>query len=864
MKVVKNKFAKLLKFVFCLVISLVLLGLIYWRSLPQKYDLKVGQISQYDIVANRNLIDYHATKQKAIAEAGAISPIFVRSEELANKSLEQLEAYLSLIYLKRLPVWQEYAATIGEPLPHDLVTAMAAAEAVPVETRRVESGTLTAGTGDKGDSDTDNDTVSAAETGASDIAVTKATSHTDTATTEQRMDNAANVSGDKSVGVAQAERSAAAGKTATTGITAMTGTSAESGTTAAGKKGQGQGAADTAAASASASGQTLAADGLTQEELEAEAAALQAKIDSVYPGAEVLADLAKTIDAAGSESGIRLSGIYTTLLAEVEPSIFLSLAVELKNSAKNIMSQELNRENLDIAITRQTAQLVSGIKDYKELYAVAAPIYRNLLVPNLRYDAVATGEARKTVYERAMNNPIQIHRGTRIVNYNDIISEAQYANLHELNLLKDDKPNYSYLFLLLLMYVFCTGMTLLYFKTQGKNYAADRGSDYILFYSAVLVIAVSLYTSSWSDFFIPLPFFILISATYFSPKDSMYMSMLLLIFLSIFSSNLTAHFIVYAVAVLLINVIMKRYKQRSNYLVVIVAACAAMFLAATFYACFDYQDLFNTVRIVSLCLINGLLSALAAIGVIPLLDFIFASVSPMRLVALAQPDAPLMKRMFMEALGTYQHSMMVANLAENAAQAVGANTLLCRVGGYYHDIGKLQAPLMFTENQDDYNPHDDLSPESSYAIITRHVAMGQKIAKRYRLPQALINIIREHHGTTVLFYFYKKAEQEHKQLSLPSVEKRDWQYPWNSPGSKEAAIVMLADSVEAAMKSTGYRTVEEMEKLARNIVRDKNSQDQLKNSGLSYQDVEDILEAFKRVYVGVFKERVKYPDVSKS
>lgn len=800
-KVGKDKFTKLLKVLFCLAVSLVLLTLIYLKSLPQKYDLKVGQISQYDIVATHNLIDHNATRQKAITEAAAISPIFVRSSELSLKALEQLDAYLSLLYTKRLPVWQAYAATVNEPLEPDLDKALAK---------------LTAAAGAK-----------------------KQTKPTNL--------NNAPLSSTASTQIVET-----VGETAATAIAATDKEAAVS-----------NGNAALQAVKAEATTESEAAT-LSSEELAAKAAALQEQILKTYPGVEDLENLAKEIESASSASGVRLPAIYTALLAEAEPSVFLSLVVELKSTAKNIMSQGLNKENLEIAITRQSNNLVANIKEYAALYGVAAPLYRNLLMPNLRYDAQATQEARNTVYERALQNPIQIHRGTRIVNFNDIITEAQYANLHELNLLKDDKPNWNYLCLLLLMYGFCTLLSLLYLRSQGKNYAADRGSNYILLCSAVLVILVSLYTANWSDFFIPLPFFILISATYFTSRDSMFMSLILLFFLSIFSSNLPAHFIVYSIAILIINLIMYRYKQRSNYLVMIVSACLAMTIAAFFYSFFEFRTIFETFRIVLLCLINGLLSSLAAIGIIPLLDFVFAAVSPMRLVALAQPDAPLMKRMFMEALGTYQHSMMVANLAENAAQAVGANTLLCRVGGYYHDIGKLQAPLMFTENQDAYNPHDDLSPESSYKIITKHVAMGQKIAKRYRLPQALINIIREHHGTTVLFYFYKKAEQEHQQLDMPTVEKGDWQYPWNSPSSREAAIVMLADSVEAAMKSTGYRTIDEMEKLARNIVRDKNSQDQLKNSGLSYQDVEDILEAFKRVYVGVFKERVKYPDVSKS
>lgn len=597
---------------------------------------------------------------------------------------------------------------------------------------------------------------------------------------------------------------------------------------------------------------------------ESEKREIQAKVEASYPKDVVLQELAKRIANQSKSKGVFIAETYTHLLAEAEPSVFMSLIIELRTTAKSIMSQDLNKEKLDIAITHKSAKLVETVKNYSELYSVTAPILRSTLASNLRYDAQATREARNTVYERAMANPIQIHRGSRIVNYNDVINEAQYENLKQLGLLQDAEPNYQYLLVLVVVAVITMLLSLVYLARRKSDYSAARGSNFILTASAVVVIVCSLYAAKISTFLLPIPFFILISLVYFNARDSLFLTLALTSFLSILSSNTIAHFVTYSIAALLILLIMSYSKQKNNYLLLIVASSVGMLLGGAFYAIFEYQNLFATLEILGYCLLNGLLCALVTIGVIPVFDFTFAAVSPMRLVALAQPDAPLMKRLFMEALGTYQHSMMVANLAETAAEAVGANTLLCRVGAYYHDIGKLEQPLMFTENQYDYNPHDDLQPESSYQIITRHVAMGQKIARRYKLPLALQNIIKEHHGTTVLFYFYKKAEQEHKKLNLEPVNKDDWRYPWQTPSSKEAAIVMLADSVEAAMKSTGYRTVEQVADLARKIVHDKNSQDQLINSGLSYQDVEDILEAFKRVYAGVFKERVKYPDVSKS
>ena len=780
-----RKLSKFARYSIALCLSVLLLGVIYWQFLPEKYDLHVGQVSQYDIVATHSLVDYNATRLKAIAEASAISPIFARSEEMSAKSLAKLDDYLSQIYQYRLPVWQGFAQVSGEKLKDTLSDALA---------------------------DFKNTFPENSEEGAKpdpDAALP--------ANGEKDKDKAANKDNDNDK---DADK-------------------------------------DSDSKSQAAPAKRLEPAKIKEK--------VKEKVEASYPHKATLQKLADKINDYSRDRNVYVSRASATLLAEAEPSVFMSLVIELRTVAKSIMSQDLNKEKLDITITHKCSKLVETVKSYADLYGVGAPILRSLLAPNLRYDAEATKEARTTVYERAMKNPVQIHRGTRIVNYNDVISESQYENLKQLGLLvQESTPNYQYLLILLCMYIVCLGMSIIYLNGPLSDYNAGRGSNFILIASAVMVILAALYTSKLSASLIPIPFFVLIAVVYFSAGDALFLSLDLVIFLSILSKNTVSHFVVYTFATLIMILIMSFSKQKVNYLLLIVASTLAMLLGAAVYVVFENQTLLESCRIIALCVLNGLLSSLLAVGIIPLLDFTFAAVSPMRLVALAQPDAPLMKRLFMEALGTYQHSMMVANLAESAAEAVGANTLLCRVGAYYHDIGKLEQPLMFTENQDDYNPHDDLQPESSYKIITRHVAMGQKIARRYRLPQALINIIKQHHGTTVLFYFYKKAEKEHEKLHLAPVNKDDWRYPWESPTSKEAAIIMLADSLEAAMKSTGYRTSKEVEELSRKILHDKNSQDQLINSGLSYHDVEKILAAFTRVYAGVFKERVKYPDVSKN
>ena len=259
--------------------------------------------------------------------------------------------------------------------------------------------------------------------------------------------------------------------------------------------------------------------------------------------------------------------------------------------------------------------------------------------------------------------------------------------------------------------------------------------------------------------------------------------------------------------------------------------------------------------------IAGSVSVIASIGFMPIFELISNSVSPVRLIDLSQPGNPLLKRLFVEAPGTSQHSMMVANLADSAAEAIGANPLLAKVGAYYHDIGKLEKPLYFTENQQDIaNPHDLLSPEESAAIITAHPDQGVRLERKYRIPTAIIRIIQEHHGSTFQAYFYHKAKTIATELGMPEPPMNAFRYRCSIPSSRESAVVMLADSCEAAIKSTGITSLDAAEDLFRKLIKQKIDQDQLVNSGLSFNDIEVIIRSFLQVYSGVFHERIKYPD----
>ncbi len=273
-------------------------------------------------------------------------------------------------------------------------------------------------------------------------------------------------------------------------------------------------------------------------------------------------------------------------------------------------------------------------------------------------------------------------------------------------------------------------------------------------------------------------------------------------------------------------------------------------------------------------LINGSLSATFSFATFNLLGNLFGTTTPLQLLELAHPTQPLLRRLMRDAPGTYHHSLVVSNLAERAAEVIGADPLLARVGAYYHDIGKVTNPPFFVDNQAGMdNIHDNLDPSTSAHIIAAHVRDGMELAKRYHLPRRVRDIIPQHHGTTVIRYFYEKAVAED---GADKVDINDFRYPGPRPQSKEAAIVMLADSVEAATRAAAQAgrlgSIEQSSRqserfdedavsaIVHKVIRDKIDEGQLDECDLTIHDLHDIEVAFRAMLRGVYHPRVTYPE----
>ncbi|MDR3276096.1 MAG: HDIG domain-containing protein [Treponema sp.] len=251
---------------------------------------------------------------------------------------------------------------------------------------------------------------------------------------------------------------------------------------------------------------------------------------------------------------------------------------------------------------------------------------------------------------------------------------------------------------------------------------------------------------------------------------------------------------------------------------------------------------------------NGLASGMLVLGILPPLENAMNAVTTFRLIELSDLNSPILKRLFNAAPGTYSHALMVANLAEAACQEIGADPLLARVGAYYHDIGKMDNPGYFVENQTSHNKHDDINPRLSVTVIRSHVKLGVEKARQLSLPGEVVDIIAEHHGNSVISWFYDAALKKD-----PSINEEDFSYPGNPPRSRESAVVMLADVTEAAVRTLKKPSASRLEKYIQELIMGKVEHGQLTESELTFRDLETIKQAFVRVLAGHYHSRIEYP-----
>ena len=496
-------------------------------------------------------------------------------------------------------------------------------------------------------------------------------------------------------------------------------------------------------------------------------------------------------------------------------------------------------------------------------------VLTSVIQPNQIIDQEATEAARQA--HRDAVQPVMYSQGQVIVVKGEKITSNQLALLSSLGLLNSSSVDFSIYLGAALLVILVMVVMLILVRWETVDSILDESTRLTLMFAVMAVsLALSMLARLVNPYLAPTLLCALLMTAMLGLRSGVICSAALTVLVAALAAGGSEAY-AEKMTVLIISgllsgtaaaMLLHRKGSRIWVLLAGLMGCCIDFLSILALGLMTASDLGGTLTNALWRMGGSLLSTLLCIGLQPLLEMLFNLPTPMKLMELSNPNQPLLKRLLLEAPGTYHHCTIVSNLAEAAAEAVGANALLARVGGYYHDVGKLKRPSFFAENQlGGDNAHDHTDPYVSAAIVTSHTRDGVALAREYRLPLAVQQIIAEHHGNTAAMYFYHKAMQ---QADGKPVDINAFRYDGNPPKTKEGAIVMLCDTIEAAVRTMKNPTPEAIDEFIHKLVRGKLEDGQLSDCPLTLREIDKICAAASNVLMGVFHQRIEYPDEEKA
>ncbi|QNM15454.1 MULTISPECIES: HDIG domain-containing metalloprotein [Fusobacterium] len=538
----------------------------------------------------------------------------------------------------------------------------------------------------------------------------------------------------------------------------------------------------------------------------------------------------------------------------------LSLKSSEVKRIKNITRQFLEKAyNAGIVQEKNT---VYYKEPYNEKFMKLTPLQQSIVdtftSPNYIYDEAKTKKNIKEKVSQIKDQYLEIKAGTLIAKTGEVINERRMKILEACGVYSYNKS----IGIFIANFLYLGIISALFYTIFFSNYKKEILNKNIYRSSFLIMTGILLavrFINIDFRYLIPvdIAFFLLVLLINKNYAVSLY-SFVLLFLLPIFNYDLK-FLAIYFIALSFAAHITGRVNTRSG---IIAAGVQLAILKVVMYlllSFFSETENFSVAINAGFIILAGLLSGMLTIAFLPYFEKTFNILTIFRLLELGDLSHPLLKKISIEAPGTFQHSMMVATLSENAATSIGANAVFCRVASYYHDLGKTKRPKFYVENQENgINPHNKISPFMSTLIITSHTRDGAELAKEYQIPKEIRDIMYEHQGTTFLAYFYNAA----KKLD-PTVEKDEFRYSGPKPKTKESAIIMLADSIEAAIRSLDEKTPMNMESMIRKIISGKIEDNQLSEANLTFQEIEVIIKTFVRTLVSIHHVRIKYPGQEK-
>lgn len=544
-------------------------------------------------------------------------------------------------------------------------------------------------------------------------------------------------------------------------------------------------------------------------------------------------------------------------LHEVFDKSNLTLANILR---QGITEKDYEKDNIDSIILNN---LVSNVS--KRQVSVIKAVLEQVIVPNLVVDEFATEIARKNAQNSVRPYEVVFQKGDKILFEGepvtrlkrDALRQAGY-NVYELNW-----PGLAAIYLIVFIGTF---LFLYYMKFFEKEFLQPRYMAVSAFLSILVAFIGVVLPTGFSPYVIPIPAYLILMVIFTKPRIAFVASVILLSVMTIGYQYNIQFLVTFLLLSILAVVSMSqiRYAERvdviKNGFNIGIAGLIIVFSIYVLEKCLIEVENVLIVKNCLFILLNGIFSAIIASGLLPLIESMFKIITPYGLAELGDHNQKLLKRLQIDAPGTYHHSLMVSNLCEAAAEAIGADPVLARVGALYHDIGKLKRPLFFVENQSYFlieNPHNKFTPRISKMIITAHPKDGIEIAKEYKLPQVIQNFITQHHGEGLASYFYNQAVKEE---GAENVKEEQFRYAGPKPNTKETAILMIADAVESAVRSLKNPTPEEIEGMINKIIVERLNDGQLSDSPLTLKDIKVIASTFSRILRGMQHNRIKYQE----
>lgn len=587
--------------------------------------------------------------------------------------------------------------------------------------------------------------------------------------------------------------------------------------------------------------------------------------------ADTDAEAAEKVTRLKSLVPFSLSDGVITTLATGNTSSTDQLAEGISETLTELLDQGegITSDKLEEAKNKATAKIAA--RQYDESYKLLGQgLVRHLLKANAFFDEEKYHLLQQEAAESVPPVRVNIQYRERVITQGDVVTEEHIAKLQALGL---SRPEHTFgtLFGTALLVALLMVVVLLYTYIHQRN-VYQNGSYLSLIGIIVLITLIvsravmAINITQWPElgalfgYLAPLAAAGMLITILLDSRLALLVVMNLALLLGVMSGNQFQFGLVGFVGGVSGVFSVSKLSQRGDLVRagiyvgvtnVVIIATVGLITGAPWYLLITSA--------LALGIANGLLSSILTNGAIPYLETSFGITSTVRLLELSNPNNPLLKQLLTEAPGTYHHCVLVGNLAEAAAETVGAEPLLVRVGAYYHDIGKIKRPYFFIENQlGGDNPHDKIAPSLSTLILTSHVKDGVELAREHKLPQPVIDIIEQHHGKSLVSYFYHKALEGDRS---ESVNEEDFRYEGPRPRTKEAAIVMLSDNIEAAVRSLQNPTAGRVEGLIRKIIKDRLMDGQLDECNLTFKDLDAIANSFLRVLSGIFHNRIEYPDM---